>query len=83
MVSFVHLNYRNQCKISLRSQSLLVTWQKSFGLKLVDSDRFHANIGIASNFCNGVKCVLCSEGKLSTNFKSWLAVFENNLGISV
>ena len=35
-------------------QSLLVTWQKSFGLKMIDSDRFHADIGIASNFCNGV-----------------------------
>ena len=40
--------------LSFTFQSLLVTWQKSFGLKMIDSDRFHADIGIASNFCNGV-----------------------------
>ena len=35
-------------------QGLLVNWQKTFGLKLIESDRFHANVGIGANFCNGV-----------------------------
>ena len=33
---------------------MLINWQKSFGLKLVTSDTFHANIGIFTNICNGV-----------------------------
>ena len=56
-------HHGNSCIIKVRInfksnhplQSLLATWQKTYGLKLVDSDRFHANVGIASNFCNGVK----------------------------
>ena len=33
----------------------MVNWQKTYGLKLIDSDSFHANVGIGSNFCNGVR----------------------------
>ena len=36
------------------TQGMLINWQKSFGLKLVTSDTFHANIGIFTNICNGV-----------------------------
>ena len=35
-------------------QGMLINWQKSYGLSLVTSDRFHANIGIVTNICNGV-----------------------------
>ena len=31
-----------------------MNWQKSYGLELITSDKFHANIGIFTNFCNGV-----------------------------
>ena len=36
------------------TQGLLINWQKSYGLLLVTSDSFHANIGIVTNVCNGV-----------------------------
>ena len=54
--SGIHLKYQFLFNhiLNFSLQSLLVTWQKSFGLKMIDSDRFHADIGIASNFCNGV-----------------------------
>jgi len=35
------------------SQVLLANWQKSYGLTLVSSDRFHANVGIVTSLCNG------------------------------
>ena len=35
------------------AQGLLVNWQKTFGLTLVTSDKFHSNIGIVTSFCNG------------------------------
>ena len=35
------------------TQGLLINWQKSYGLLLVTSDTFHANIGIFTNICNG------------------------------
>ena len=31
-----------------------MNWQKSYGLELITSDKFHANIGIFTNICNGV-----------------------------
>ena len=36
------------------TQGLLINWQKSYGLLLITSDTFHANIGICTNICNGV-----------------------------
>ena len=39
-------------------QGLLVNWQKSFGLELITSDEFHANIGIFTNICNGACRIL-------------------------
>jgi len=35
------------------AQGLLVNWQKTFGLTLITSDKFHSNIGIVTSFCNG------------------------------
>ena len=45
---------------------MLINWQKSFGLKLVTSDTFHANIGIFTNICNGVGGCSCSRTGLLT-----------------
>ena len=35
-----------------------MNWQKSFGLELITSDKFHANIGIFTNLCNGACRIL-------------------------
>ena len=35
-----------------------MNWQKSYGLELITSDKFHANIGIFTNICNGVLAIL-------------------------
>lgn len=40
------------------SQVLLANWQKSYGLTLVSSDRFHANVGIVTSLCNGFSRIL-------------------------
>ena len=61
--SFIALNASMVIKLKLFSdeflksyfQGLLVNWQKSFGMKLISSDNFHANVGIITMFCNGVK----------------------------
>ena len=52
MVTFASLKLGINLKSNHPSQSLLATWQKTYGLKLVDSDRFHANIGIVSKDLN-------------------------------
>jgi hypothetical protein len=36
-----------------------VNWQKTFGLTLVSSDRYHSNIGIITSLCNGAARLLC------------------------
>ena len=50
---------QQRCSIRVMScQGLLVNWQKSFGLGLITSDEFHANIGIFTNICNGACRIL-------------------------
>ena len=46
---------------------MLINWQKSYGLTLVTSDTFHANIGIFTNICNGVRSRAAHEPSRSSS----------------
>lgn len=42
----------------MSAQGLLLNWRKTFGLTLITSDHFHANVEILTCLCNGTSRII-------------------------
>ena len=65
------------------TQGLLINWQKSYGLLLVTSDTFHANIGIFTNICNGVCRVVWGGLYDRIGYKKCLVIISLSVSLGV